>query len=517
MTRLGSLLILLAIVILARAASAETLIASVADKCSLSPPNYREVPAADLERMLVQGTPVHLENVIITGDKLDLTKHSISSPVAIRSSLILPDLIFTDAVFASDLKFENDCFSGYVNFGRAYFNEGLDVTNSVLLKGVSLYDASANHSLTFDRSRITGGATFSRVRVQNGGYFTLVDFEKGANFIGAIFGYEGVFEGAIFEGDAAFERAEFGGSLRFRERPTERLMIPAARFDGAANFKATRVAGQANFIAVSFNNEVRMTRSIFDEAFFWQTKFLPCNNGQKDRGCNDVSFSDAEFRVVDFGGDGMTAYFAPERKIIFSGFTFRESRGPLPLLLSLLERHYDRGMYAQLEKGYRDKGDRATADNIYYERRRVQGSKIDPASFVQFIIDRAAHYVFGYGVKPRVPLMWIVLLLVACTAVLCRRDALQVIDSEAGPYSGPIGTPLLKRLPTAFLVSLSALLPMLELPHAKRWQPRKQKILLFRRQLWFSYASLTLAAKVAAWVIVTASISIFSVSDFIKN
>jgi len=477
-------------------------------KC-LRKSTHTPISTTQVEQMVAHDAPVVLSNVVIDGDELNLSKRSVRQPLIIVNSLILGKLNFTDAVFSDDFKLIETCVYGPFSGDRAHFSHGANVVHSVLKDNISLYAASINGSLTFDDTLFLGGATFSRIRIENGAYFTRAHFRKGSNFIGALVGYEGVFEGVKFDGNADFERAEFVGSARFRKTP----QVPAAIFDGGANFKATKIGGQANFIGVVFNNEVRMTRTNFDEAFFWEAKFLPCNTKTPD--CNDVSFSDAEYRVLDFGGNGRSAYFAPERKVLFSGLTFRELRTPVGYVLNILEHNYDRGMYTQLEKLHRDKGERDVADDIYYNRRRVSGDK--SSTFLQTFVDRLERYVFGYGVKMVFPIIWIGGLLGVCTLLLTVPDALQRVDAESGAAVGTGHFPWWKRLSVASLVSISALIPKAALPGAEQWKPREQRIRLLRYKLRLTYKDLTFAAKVTAWAIITVSISLFSISDFIKN
>src|SRR5207247_1687608 len=167
------------------------------------------------------------------------------------------------------------------------------------------HSSSVNGSISFDNTLFMKGVTFSGAKIGHSAYFSRAVFSTGANFIGAQVAEGSVFEGAVFRGDAAFERATFGKSLWFRERPTEEGVIPGARFVGVANFKATRVGGQAEFSGAVFENEVRMTEARFNEVLFRRTKFV----ARATREQNEVSFSDAEFGSLDFGGGTERASF----------------------------------------------------------------------------------------------------------------------------------------------------------------------------------------------------------------
>jgi hypothetical protein len=354
---------------------------------------------------------------------------------------------------------------------------------------------------------------FARVRVEDHLYFTRTHFQKTANFIGASVGFLGIFEGAVFDGDALFERAEFAAGLFFRP-PEAGGPVPGAIFNHVADFKGTRVNGQAEFSDVTFHHDVRMGATKFNELLFRRTRFLPCTTGEN--GCNDVTFDDAEYGVLDLGGDGQTASFSPERKPTFRGFSFHDLRTPLPFLLGLFARDYNRDPYNYAEKFYREKGERGTADTVYYERRRVEGGLI-PVYTLSGFLDRVWRYVFGYGVKMRFPMYWISGLVVFSALVLCRRDALQATDVEAAPADGPDQRPLISRLATSLLITINLLIPKVQLPGADRWQPADRKITFRGRKLPLSYGNVATAAKVLAWSIITVSASLFSISDFVKN
>src|SRR6266404_2262687 len=271
------------------------------------------------------------------------------------------------------------------------------------------------------------------------------------NFTDAVFSDDFKLIETCVYGPFSGDRAHFShGANVVHSVLKDNISLYAASINGSLTFDDTMFLGGAPFsrIGVVFNNEVRMTRTNFDEAFFWEAKFLPCNTKTPD--CNDVSFSDAEYRVLDFGGNGRSAYFAPERKVLFSGLTFRELRTPVGYVLNILEHNYDRGMYTQLEKLHRDKGERDVADDIYYNRRRVSGDK--SSTFLQTFVDRLERYVFGYGVKMVFPIIWIGGLLGVCTLLLTVPDALQRVDAESGAAVGTGHFPCWKRLSVASLV-----------------------------------------------------------------
>jgi uncharacterized protein YjbI with pentapeptide repeats len=433
-------------------------------------------------------------------------------------SIIEANLGFRNTVFADGLDLSKSCIRGIFYGERAHFGTDINFSDAIFTRPVVLNSASINGAIGAIRAQFRGGADFSRAHINgNGVDFTEAHFMQGANFMGTVVDYQGVFEGAIFDQDAAFERAEFGSSAWFRERPSEGGTIPAAVFNGVANFKGAKIGGQANFIGVKFADEIRMTRTKFDEAYFWRAHALPCNG--KPRGCKDISFGDAEYGVLDFGGDGQGMKISPDRVINLTGLTYGRNNS-LPYMLHLLgqlEPVYNRQPYLYLEKWYRDRGDRATADDIYFERRRAEGDKIRKFDFARWILDKVSRFVFGYGVKMSVPFIWVAALIGLCAVVLAGRDALARTLPLLWPGSDINRWPVWKRFGVSLWISINLLIPKANLPLADRWTVQEEPVKLLRFRLPLTYKALASAARVTAWIIITVSVSIFSISDLIKS
>ena len=155
---------------------------------------------------------------------------------------------------------------------------------------------------------------------------------------------------------------------------------------------------------------------------------------------------------------------------------------------------------------------------VCFERRRAEGELIPAASVLRFGLDKVIRYVFGYGIRMSTPAIWVGLLLGFCSLVLSRRDALEPAEHGSRQKHGiPAAPPAWKRLATSVWESVNLLVPKADLPGANRWRPRNERVVLFSRALPFTYQNLAAAARVTAWVIITVSVSLFSISDFIKN
>lgn len=477
-----------------------------------------EIQASAIEAQLLRGRPVSINHALIKGNTINLAGKSVKFTLRMTDSIIEANLGFRNTVFADGLDLSKSCIRGIFYGERAHFGTDINFSGAIFARPVVLNSASINGAIGAIRTQFRGGADFSRAHINgNGVDFTEAHFMQGANFMGTVVDYQGVFEGVIFDQDAAFERAEFGSSAWFRERPTQGGTIPGAVFNGVANFKGAKIGGQANFIGVKFADEIRMTRTKFDEAYFWRAQALPCNG--KPPGCKDVSFGDAEYGVLDFGGDGQGMKISPDRIINLTGLTYGRNNS-LPYMLHLLgqlEPAYNRQPYLYLEKWYRDRGDRATADDIYFERRRAEGDKIRKLDFARWILDKVSRFVFGYGVKMSVPFIWVAALIGLCAFVLAGRDALAQRLPLLWPGSDTNRWPVWKRFGVSLWVSINLLIPKANLPLADRWTVQEEPVKVLRFRLPFTYKALASAARVTVWVIITVSVSIFSISDLIKS
>lgn len=477
-----------------------------------------EIQASSVEERLLRGLPVSINRALIKGRTINLVGKNVKFALRMTDSIIEANLDFRNTVFADGLDLSKSCIRGIFYGERAHFGTDINFSSTIFEGPVVLNSASISGAIGAFRAQFRGGADFSRAHINGDGVdFTEAHFMQGANFMGTVVDYQGVFEGAIFDQDAAFERAEFGSSAWFRERPTEGRTIPGAVFNGVANFKGAKIGGQANFIGVKFADEIRMTRTRFDEAYFWRAQALPCTG--KPSGCKDVSFGDAEYGVLDFGGDGQGMKISPDRVINLTGLTYGRNNS-LPYMLHLLEKLepvYNRQPYLYLEKWYRDRGDRATADDIYFERRRAEGDKISKLDFARWILDRVSRFVFGYGVKMSVPFIWVAALIGLCALVLGGRDALARTLPLLWPGADTSRWPAWKRFGVSLWVSINLLIPKASLPFADRWTVRDEPVKLLGFRLPLTYKNLASAARVTAWVIVTISVSVFSISDLIKS
>jgi hypothetical protein len=208
-----------------------------------------------------------------------------------------------------------------------------------------------------------------------------------------------------------------------------------------------------------------------------------------------------------------------DRIINLTGLSYGRNNS-LPYMLHLLEQLkpvYNRQPYLYLEKWYRDRGDRATADDIYFERRRAEGNKIEKLDFARWLLDRVSRFIFGYGVRMSIPFVWVGSLVLFCAFVLTSRKALARSFPLLWPDSEVSRWPIWKRFGVSLWISVNLLIPKAKLPLADRWDVQDERIKIFRFRLPVSYKNIASAARIMSWTIITVSVSIFSISDLIKS
>jgi len=480
--------------------------------------NYQEISVNSITEKINNNKRIHLINKIVTGPLFDLSRQIVKEPILIKDSIFNGKVDFRDVFFLNTVDMSGSCFKNTVDIERAQFNKDSIWENTEFHGPFSHHAVIVGGSLIFDKAKFFNKAIFTHSKIGHTAGFAQAEFHETIWFNGVVIVHYAVFEGAVFTKDAIFERTDIGESAYFRERQYEQGLIPAAKFGGVADFKATKIWGQANFIGVTFEGEVRMTRAQFDEARFSKTKFIQ----GRDKDANEVWFNDAQFGLLDFGNGGVElADFAAERILNFSGFTFNRTPTPVNYVLKILKQHkpYDRQPYTILEKFYRNKGDMSRANHVYYTRRRVEGDKISLFHLPSWSWDRVQRYIFGYGVKAIYPIMWLIGLISISTLLLVgygsliRRVRGDVLENNIEYASLSIS----KRLLTSFVVSIDLLIPKVALRIADRWTVSHSTILVFRFALPITYHQFATGMRFVAWIIITLSLSVFSIQDLIRH
>ncbi len=190
----------------------------------------------------------------------------------------------------------------------------------------------------------------------------------------------------------------------------------------------------------------------------------------------------------------------------------------LPLLTKL--KPYQREPYTQLEKYWRDGAEPDQANRVYYVRRQVESQGLSlltqPA---RWMWDAVLRYVFGYGVNLRTPAFWVLGLVLATGCLLARCGALLPMppDGSANIAAESDAQPVRTRVVVALRMSIGLLIPKFRRLRARGWRVSDAAVRVFRRPLPFTYKQFASFAQYVAWIIITVSLSIFSISDLVKN
>lgn len=142
--------------------------------------------------------------------------------------------------------------------------------------------------------------------------------------------------------------------------------------------------------------------------------------------------------------------------------------------------------WSHLEKVLRATGDKAKADDVYYDRRERESGLIHFwESPGRWLLDFIEKNIAGYGVKNRLVLEWIMLILIAFTlvfqqpgAVVQKRtnnkpgsESVNIVSSLHQDLATTETPPVQLRWDEAFAFSLKTFLPI-DIPIAREWQPR---------------------------------------------
>jgi uncharacterized protein YjbI with pentapeptide repeats len=485
--------------------------------------SLEQVNSASIVDDLQKG-PVRLERVEVIGEPLDLSNQTVRSKLTLRNSVVRVPVVFRFATFQDVVDMSGTCFMQLVLLNDSTYQRYAVWQRTILQRGIDAHGLSVTPGASFHDAEFWGSASFSRARIAGGADFSWARFRGDASFMGAVIGSQAVFEAAVFSRGANFERVSIAESAFFRERPEGDVVIPAARFESWANFKGASIGGQANFSDVHFRGELRMTALKADELWFHRSQF----HSGHDKDSNDVYLNDAQIGMLDFGGNLHVMTLQPGRTLNLSGLTYRRLNTPLQDMLKLFESfgpYYNRQPYKFLETQYRDIGEIKRANTVYFTRRATEGDRLSffgedkppkEAQPVRWLWDRLLRYSVGYGVRWEYPLVWIGSVMLLATMLLARKEAIVRNPSPEAPQdTQPAYNSFRwgKRLGLSAWLSLNLIIPKVQLPGTDKWQISDASF----ENAPFTYCQLSLLLKYVAWTITTVALSVFGITDLIKD
>lgn len=443
------------------------------------------VKAEEILAKIERGESVEYENVIVEGDRLDLSelklptnendKFLITSSIKIRDSEFHGILNFNDAIFEKPVYFEGTkllivkvnevrfCkyagfedteFRSYADFSDTEFMGDANFTNVRFIEGVTAnFDGSKFRENAFfwskdKRNTIFGGdvlfryakfykiADFSGAKFDRNADFKLTEFHKEyAQFMGTQFKGEINFEGSRFKGGALFRDSKFYGVANFR----------LVHFNGDAYFQNSMFieGAQADFTEAKFDGDAMFVRSLFSGNInFTGVRF----NKYLDFACTkfdkDLILNRARIDKMRFGAE-----FGYKANILLKDADFDQTKD---IRWDGIKEHLDyekngNTIFLSLVENFKSLGFFDDADDcnyVYRDNMRKEKGKSNWSTFY----DSISFLSCGYGVRPSYTLALILVVMYIFWIVFlgCSRSIFEAIYFSFTSLTGiyPIDLPI---------------------------------------------------------------------------
>jgi uncharacterized protein YjbI with pentapeptide repeats len=336
---------------------------------------------------------------------------------------------FSDATFTKEVGFMGAIFNKEADFMKAKFTEGAFFFDAKFVKEAKFYET------TFAKEAKFTVATFAKKAGFNGAKFT-----EEVDFRNATFAKEAIFIGAAFIEDAHFSNATF----------TKEADFSVATFAKEANFYKAKFSEETDFIGTTFTKGANFARTLFKKGvvdfrysrFFDRTLFVGFKE-KKKKTTNIFQGIKVDFRNVDVtppdaiifrDADLSRCLLQGTRvdKIEFTGVKWNKISGKLGYsrvgiydAKVLLEsdkgkknkemdwEHVER-VYRDLKKNHEENRDYERAGDFHYGEKEMRRRNPNTPGFHRFIL-HLYRLISGYGERYIRPLVWALVLLIACT------------------------------------------------------------------------------------------------------
>jgi len=473
------------------------------------------------------------------------------------------DAFFQDLHVHESLNAQGAQFNGVADFSRAeidksaFFDRETDNRCAVFSGMAKFQGMDVRDSAVFKCSRFLADVTFENLKVGGSAFFDEgVEFKGKATFLLAHIRQNAVFLGAKFRQESHFDWARFDGAASFwdqKHSPTEfdgvvhfssavfgaDAIFQDAYFAVFAGFDDVEFDGAADFSGAQFKGGVDFTGARLPRgALFSRTKFWgPANFSQivADRDCkfgeaefnNAAVFREAQARVVFFGEPSSAGLETPtvsslsqttkfEGPVDLRGFTYDRIYVNRRDLFKWIA-PYDRQPYTQMEQALRKTGADDEADDVYVERRTVEGSRI---SFwpqpLGWLWDRSYKWIANYGILNWQLIVFAASLLIMGTTFFSQPGMVELkkADNKQEPlcYFLPVA-PVCLAWHQALAFSFHEFVP-LSLPIADKWIPSATglqfKIPHTDRLLTLNPTLISTILRSAGWIIVPIAVAALS-------
>ena len=465
--------------------------ASGAESSSEAP--MREIDAEEIVEKIEAGQPVEYDHVIVRGD-LDLSRErlhrNITSPIRINDSIFDSKVSFNGRTFEKTVDLHGSNFTRDANFREAEFSDDAHFSCVEFSDGAYFRGADFKGDAYFSWADFRDYANFGKVDFRGDAHFSCAEFSddvyfRGGHFRGyadfsyaefrgyAYFGFEDFssdddpyLSGATFRGDANFRGAHFLGYADFRraifrsdadfgyEDLGLRGDTRATSFGGNAVFSRAHFLGYVYFIGTDFKGDADFDGVDFKgDADFKGAKFSSYADFMRADFTGNSSFEDVEFNGnIEFGD----ARFENENsfyRILFKRPAYFENCFIKSLNLTKAEYsrlqlrwddieslHFDEAAYLALIKNYNTLGWYGDANRCYYDYRNAVRKNWRTASSTGFearilklfdlLIDYMEWLLYGYGVRPIIPISWSAIIILAFGLFFWHKRCLRKLIVE---------------------------------------------------------------------------------------
>jgi hypothetical protein len=218
-----------------------------------------------------------------------------------------------------------------------------------------------------------------------------------------------------------------------------------------------------------------------------------------------VVFNEARFSIARFRDElsRLEMYDAAEQfgdAVSLQGFTYDRLYVAWKGFFDRMD--YDRQPYVRLEKSLRSGGEEEMADEVYYERRRIEGNRLRlhltrPTTCLRWFWDRSFRILAGYGVRIW-PLALAILLIVFAVLPCVFRQAGSVVGKAEARGSLPVCGQL--GWSEAFGVGFRALTGI-EVASGSQCVPSQKPLRLGRYRVEMSYSSFATSLRILGVVL----------------
>ena len=290
-------------------------------------------------------------------------------------------------------------------------------------------------------------------------------------------------------------------------------------FNGKADFGLVRIEGNAQFTDVNLYNTKDMGLDFYravivgtadfsrvyaeGEVSFQSSRIEGTTYFVDSEFRGKVNFEDASFSTLVLSFDESVnekEIILPfERNICLRGFTYTRlyPTTAWKKLMKMMD-SYDRQPYTHLEETFRKSGKDTLANNVYYERRKIE-TKQRMIFSPKWLLDQFLRWSTGYGVRLWQLIIVISLILAIGTFVFLNEGSVDPKDEYKEALVAENKTDSKVNVGEALGVSINAFLPV-DIDTITPWQPSSNRW-VFKFTTWAGILSVT------GWIIVPTALA----------